>query len=81
MWPYPQCPEDLVTFIGKILNKKIFCEVWSGSNLATDSQFPGVDILWKGTVSAEFLAIRQEIRWNYGILYSVEMCSLQELTS
>ena len=32
------------------------------------TQFHGVEILWKGTVSTKFL--HQEIRWNYGILRS-----------
>ena len=32
------------------------------------TQFPGVEILWKGTVSTKFL--HQEIRWNYSILCS-----------
>ena len=30
--------------------------------------FPDVEILWKRTVSAQFL--HQEIRWNFGILRS-----------
>ena len=32
------------------------------------TQFPGVEILWKGAVSTQFL--HQKIRWNYGILRS-----------
>ena len=52
--------------------------------------FPGEEILWKGTVSAEFRANRrklclstkcphQEIRWKFGILRSVAHCVNEDL--